>query len=393
MVTTRRASARSRRRRPTRLAAVGAGLGAAAMYFLDPVRGRRRRGVARSKVYHYAHEAPGTAEMTARDLRNRTKGLLARGSRPFRPDEASDAVVVERVRAELGRVIRHPRSIDVQVRDGRVTLQGLILRDEAVRLQRTVASVRGVREIDNQLEVRDEPGDVPALQGDDGQPPRPEPRPELLQTHWSPAARLLSGATGGGLVFYGAARRGLPGAVLAMSGGALLTRAATNLPMSRLTGVGAGARAVDVRKAINVAAPVEQVWALWDGFENFPRFMTNVRDVLKHDEHSHWVVSGPAGTTVEWDAEITRRVPNQELAWSSTPGSAVAHTGVVRLEPTEGGTEVTVHLSYNPVAGAAGHAVATLLGANPKKQLDQDLLRMKTLVEVGKPPHDAAQRS
>jgi uncharacterized membrane protein len=64
------------------------------------------------------------------------------------------------------------------------------------------------------------------------------------------------------------------------------------------------------------------------------------------------------------------------------------------LEPVEGGrTRVNVTLSYNPVAGAAGHAVASLLGVNPKKQLDEDLLRMKTLVETGSPAHDAAKRS
>jgi len=31
--------------------------------------------------------------------------------------------------------------------------------------------------------------------------------------------------------------------------------------------------------------------------------------------------------------------------------------------------------------GALGHAVAALLGADPKKQLDEDLLRLKSLLE------------
>ena len=52
-----------------------------------------------------------------------------------------------------------------------------------------------------------------------------------------------------------------------------------------------------------------------------------------------------------------------------------------------------VTLSYNPAAGAAGHAVASMLGADPKKRLDEDLLRMKTLLEKGRPPHDAAAPS
>jgi uncharacterized membrane protein len=47
-------------------------------------------------------------------------------------------------------------------------------------------------------------------------------------------------------------------------------------------------------------------------------------------------------------------------------------------------------MSYNPVAGALGHAVAALFSADPKSQMDQDLSRMKTMLETGIPSHDAA---
>jgi uncharacterized membrane protein len=76
----------------------------------------------------------------------------------------------------------------------------------------------------------------------------------------------------------------------------------------------------------------------------------------------------------------------------------VAHRSLDRHRPAEPGTRLRhaaagqVALSYNPVAGAAGHAAATVLGSNPKKQLDEDLLRMKSLLETGKEPHDAAVR-
>jgi uncharacterized membrane protein len=122
--------------------------------------------------------------------------------------------------------------------------------------------------------------------------------------------------------------------------------------------------------------------------------MTGVLEVRKGPgEHSHWKVRGPAGSTLSWDAEVTERVPGKVLGWRSVPGAAVQHTGQVRLEPDgHGGTHVQVRLAYNPVAGAAGHAAAILLGASPSQQLDQDLLRMKTLVETGKRPHDAAAR-
>jgi uncharacterized membrane protein len=41
-------------------------------------------------------------------------------------------------------------------------------------------------------------------------------------------------------------------------------------------------------------------------------------------------------------------------------------------------------MTYNPPAGALGHAVASLLGSDPKRAMDEDLLRFKSLLEEGK---------
>jgi len=65
----------------------------------------------------------------------------------------------------------------------------------------------------------------------------------------------------------------------------------------------------------------------------------------------------------------------------------------VHFEPNgNGGTRITVRLAYLPPAGAFGHAVATIFGADPKSEMDGDLLRMKTMIETGRAPHDAARR-
>jgi hypothetical protein len=50
-------------------------------------------------------------------------------------------------------------------------------------------------------------------------------------------------------------------------------------------------------------------------------------------------------------------------------------------------------MSYVPPAGVLGHAVAALFGADPKQDMDDDLLRLKTFIETGITPHDAAERS
>jgi uncharacterized membrane protein len=92
----------------------------------------------------------------------------------------------------------------------------------------------------------------------------------------------------------------------------VFVRAITNIELKRLLGVGAGRRAIDVQKTINLNAPVERVFRLWTNYQNFPHFMSDVRDVKDlGDGRSHWTVAGPAGTSVEWDAVITSFTPMQ----------------------------------------------------------------------------------
>ncbi|HEY5572413.1 MAG TPA: hypothetical protein VIK64_05285, partial [Anaerolineales bacterium] len=57
----------------------------------------------------------------------------------------------------------------------------------------------------------------------------------------------------------------------------------------------------------------------------------------------------------------------------------------------QGGTRVTVRMSYTPPAGAVGHAVASLFGVDPKKAMDDDLVRMKSLIEEGKTTAEGKQ--
>src|SRR5215813_14023997 len=107
---------------------------------------------------------------------------------------------------------------------------------------------------------------------------------------------------------------------------------------------------------------------------------------------SHWIVKGPLGATIEWDAEITAMIPNKLLAWKSEPGSLIRHAGIVRLDAEKDHTRVHIRISYNPPAGAIGHFIATLLGSNPKQEMNSDLVRMKTFIETGKRPHDAVRK-
>lgn len=368
------------------------GLGAGAMYLLDPDRGKRRRADVGNKVRHVVNKTDDAIGKTSRDLANRINGIVAEASSLIRAGgQVSNEVLVARVRSKLGRVVSHPSSIEVAAADGHVTLRGPVLESEKEQLLKRVAAVKGVIGVEDRLEVHEEPGNVSGLQG--GRIQLGE-RSAFMQTNWSPATRLLAGIAGVALTTYAAKRRGLLAASLGPVGVGLLSRAATNLAIKRLVGLEPGPRTIDIAKTINIAAPVEDVFRFWTHHENFPQFMSRVREVKKIDERKyHWIVAGPAGVSVEWDAEITKMMPNQFIAFNSLPGAAVEQIGRIHFTPTsDGDTCVDIKMSYNPPAGALGHLVAVLLGADPKREMDEDLKRMKSFIETGQAPHDAAQK-
>jgi uncharacterized membrane protein len=359
------------------------GIGAGLMYLYDPERGRRRRALIRDQAISLARNSDEAIDKTARDFRNRLRGLWAESAAMFSGDQAPDWVIEERVRAELGRVSRHSSAIEVNAQSGHIRLSGPILARDVDRVLAHISKVRGVRALDNRLEVHESAGDIPALQGN---PPLREPQFELLQENWSPTARLLTGLGGVALAAYGLSRRGLIGTTLSLAGLGLAARGVTNIELKRLVGLGGGRRAVDIQKAININAPVNDVYDFWSRFENFPRFMAHVEEVSDHGNgQSHWKVSGPGGIPVEWDAVTTRQVPNEVIAWKSLPDEPVKSAGIIQFHSNpDGSTRITVRMSYNPPAGALGHAVAALLGSDPKSAMDEDLVRLKSLLETGK---------
>jgi uncharacterized membrane protein len=103
------------------------------------------------------------------------------------------------------------------------------------------------------------------------------------------------------------------------------------------------------------------------------------------DGRWHWVAEGPAGIPMSWDVEMTQFIPKKLLAWRSIPGSKVDTEGAIRFdENSKGGTRITIHLCYKPPAGVVGHFLASLFGADPKREMDEDMVRLKSLIELGR---------
>jgi uncharacterized membrane protein len=137
-----------------------------------------------------------------------------------------------------------------------------------------------------------------------------------------------------------------------------------------------------VTQSIIVKGSAPELYRLWANFENFPHFMKHIHSVkMTGDRTSHWVMEGPMGTRVEWDAETTAMDENKRIAWNSKDRSPVTTSGQVTFNqlPNEQ-TEVTVLMHYDPPAGMAGDLVSRFFGDMDERVLE-DLRNFKAYAE------------
>ena len=131
--------------------------------------------------------------------------------------------------------------------------------------------------------------------------------------------------------------------------------------------------------SVVVNAPAHQVFQLWSHFNDFPKFMSHVKEVTYYDDaRSHWVVDVVG--THEWDAINEGWIPNKQIGWRSTDG--MENAGRVTFEELgTNQTRLNVHIVYNPPAGVLGDLVAAL-GANShfEKKLQDDLNNFAQMV-------------
>jgi uncharacterized membrane protein len=346
---------------------VGAGL----MYFFDPARGRKRRARLAELVLHAQRVERVLVGKAARDAKQRMRGLGGK-VRHALEDDVTDGVLQSRARAAIGRVVSHPGAIECEIDGGHAVLRGPILASEARDAIARVARIPGIHGVIDRLE-RHLSSDVPALQG--GRTVRRQ------RETWPPSRQVGAIGSGLALALYGlVVKRGVLGTAVGAAGGALAVRGLVNRPLRELV---EPSGEIVVQKTITVAAPIHMVFDLWTRPDQFPRFMEHVRDVEIQGAHSKWRVDGPAGQNIEFVSRVTRLVPDRVLAWHTLPDQPIEHEGTVRFDEVADGTRVHVTMRYHPPGGLVGHAVAHLLGWDPKRRLDDDLVRMKALLEDG----------
>ncbi len=364
----------------------GMALGALAMYIADPAEGRRRRALLQDKVTHYSRETQRMVGGSMRDARNRLSGLQAEALRKLAPRQAKpidNHVLEARVRSRIARAFPHAEDIGVEADEGVITLRGLVDTETGHHLIALVESIPGVEAVSHGLQTSaDEVGSG-------------------ASSAWSGHSTLwVVGALGAGfLTWYGLTRRQPLGWLAAVTSVGLLARGSrlherTGAP----TGVPHGEARDEVRqvyeaeRSIDISATPDVVYDVCSRYENFPHFMSNVIDVRDlGQQRSHWVVQGLGGSEVEFDSRLTASDRPHRLAWRSEPGNVVDNEGRVELQPQGAGTRVTVRLSWQSPAAAAGtvnKGIPVLTVGDPESALDDDLQRLKQFIERGLPSRD-----
>jgi uncharacterized membrane protein len=137
-----------------------------------------------------------------------------------------------------------------------------------------------------------------------------------------------------------------------------------------------------------IERPIHEVFELIRDFENFPKYIDALLSVEdSQDGRSHWAVRSPTGQTVEWDAAVTKYVPNSVIAWESVPGSTVKASGLIRffpLGPSE--TRVDLTLTYKPLRTGFVDAIRSLVGSTNTAKLRAELTQASQ--ELGLAPHE-----
>jgi len=358
-------------------ALTGAVAAAGVMYYFDAGSGRRRRAEFGQRSAGAARRGVSRLQAASRDLAHRVYGLGARATARIRRGEVAPTVLVERVRARLGRVVSHPGAVHVSADEQHtVRLTGAVLAWEHEPLRRAIAQVAGVGAIRDELEVHESAQQVSALQGG----ARRALRGPADEAGATAALRLLMALAGSSLLVGGSRRRGTLGVMGAAAGSALLLRSVTT-PRRRPARY--RNRPLEVCQTLHLHAPVESVYEALHNSDRLVALLPALR-ALRHraDGATQWSVHDPQGWPLEWTAVVTELQPNRQIAWRTTDDSTLTQWGMAWLEPIDARqTRLHLYVSLRIIPGRTRQALRRLLGTGPHGELTENLARLRRYLD------------
>jgi uncharacterized membrane protein len=222
---------------------------------------------------------------------------------------------------------------------------------------------------------------------------------EPLTTNVGRPERLLS-VIGGGYLLYNAIAERKAGVYQTLAGSYLLLRGFTGFcPLYRAAGkteVDFRTQNINIKAALTINRPREQVYAFWRRLENLPLFMKHLKRVEVIDEKtSEWkaVVPGEWGA-ITWRSEIVKDDPGSTLSWHSLPGSAIENAGKITFSDAgRFGTEIHVVISYHAPLGLLGEKTIRLFNPVFEDIVKEDVRNFKRYMETGEIPTIEGQSS
>jgi uncharacterized membrane protein len=201
------------------------------------------------------------------------------------------------------------------------------------------------------------------------------------------AAYVIAGTF---LAYYGIRKRSGWGIGLTLAGADLVRRGALG---TGLVGAHCGPQ---FSGAITIDKPKEEIYSFWRELSNIPQLVPQLQSVKSTlPLTSHWIARLPGGKKYEWDAEVTRDLPNRVIEWKSLPGSRISHGGSIQFDDAVGGRGTVVRMFvqfYVPGVNALS-GVAKTFGADPGMIITETLRRLKSFLEVGQVANTAGQVS
>lgn len=132
-----------------------------------------------------------------------------------------------------------------------------------------------------------------------------------------------------------------------------------------------------IEEGIEVEVPVRTAYNQWTQFEDFPKFMEGVTQVLQLDDQRLQWKAKIAGAEREWEAKITEQEPDDRIAWTAIDGAH--NSGVVTFHRLDDNScRVMLQLEFDPdgIVEQAGDKLGVV-----KTRVKGDLKRFKGFIE------------
>lgn len=133
-----------------------------------------------------------------------------------------------------------------------------------------------------------------------------------------------------------------------------------------------------LEKSVQIGRPVEEVYRAWSALDALPGMSHIIQRIRKDGDRSHWVITLD-GKTLEWDAEVEQRIPNQAIGWKSLSGPK--HTGRIHFAPIGNDTLVHVVMNYAPPGTAVTRPFVQPLNGKVENYIEQVLRDFKACLE------------